>query len=214
MRGKQSSTAAETCRRSGSLTTPIPNCVVAPSLPGESALCPAEPLHKDTSLRPAHSRSGSDPEMAHGKGLLHDAHNLMGALRLYCDLLSMPDVLKPEYHHYAEELRLLDTRCEALIEHLIQLLLQEGLDSLAAELPSDVAAAGSSIWPATRIAGTDAVGCRVSLAKPVSLRRAEVVLKKRIKTGNALGEVSVANPRTTSRRTEDSIKGTGRLEPC
>ena len=48
----------------------------------------------------------------------------MGAIKLYCDLLSMPDVLKPEHRHYAEELSLLSTRSEALIQHLIQLLTQ------------------------------------------------------------------------------------------
>jgi len=51
-----------------------------------------------------------------------------GALRLYCDLLSMPGVLKPEHSHYAEELRLLSKRNEELIEHLIQLLSQERAD--------------------------------------------------------------------------------------
>jgi signal transduction histidine kinase len=53
-------------------------------------------------------------------GLLHDASNLIGALGLYCDLLSMPRVLKPEHRHYAEELRLLGTRSAAMIERLIE----------------------------------------------------------------------------------------------
>jgi signal transduction histidine kinase len=58
--------------------------------------------------------------------MLHDARNLMGALGLYCDLLSMPGVLKPEHSHYPEELRLLGSRSQALIEHLMQSLLAQG----------------------------------------------------------------------------------------
>jgi len=53
------------------------------------------------------------------EGLLHDARNLVGALGLYCDLLAMPDVLQPQHRHYAEEVRLLGSRCGALIEHLM-----------------------------------------------------------------------------------------------
>jgi signal transduction histidine kinase len=50
----------------------------------------------------------------------------MGALGLYCDLMSMPGVLKPEHQHYPEELRLLGTRSGALIERLMQALLAPG----------------------------------------------------------------------------------------
>jgi signal transduction histidine kinase len=66
------------------------------------------------------------PVARQGEGMLHDARNLMGALGLYCDLLSMPGVLKPEHNHYPEELRLLGTRSSTLIEHLMQSLLAQG----------------------------------------------------------------------------------------
>ncbi|HWB32041.1 MAG TPA: HAMP domain-containing sensor histidine kinase [Acidobacteriaceae bacterium] len=53
------------------------------------------------------------------EGLLHDASNLMSALSLYCDLLSVPGVLKPEHRHYADELRLVGQRSGAMIEQLM-----------------------------------------------------------------------------------------------
>jgi len=53
-------------------------------------------------------------------GLLHDARNLIGAVGLYCDLLAMPHVLRPEHRHYADELRLLGERSAAMIERLIE----------------------------------------------------------------------------------------------
>jgi signal transduction histidine kinase len=52
-------------------------------------------------------------------GILHDVRNLVSAVSLYCDLLSMPHVLRPEHRHYADELRLLGERSAALIERLI-----------------------------------------------------------------------------------------------
>jgi len=57
---------------------------------------------------------------AEGDGLLHDAGNLISALSLYCDLLLMPHVLKPEHRHYADELRLLGSRSAAMIEQLME----------------------------------------------------------------------------------------------
>jgi signal transduction histidine kinase len=52
-------------------------------------------------------------------GLAHDARNLIGAVSLYCDLLSSPGVLKPEHIHYARELRLLGARSGALMQRLM-----------------------------------------------------------------------------------------------
>jgi signal transduction histidine kinase len=69
---------------------------------------------------PIHPPSLSSAAVEHGEGLLHDARNLMGALGLYCDLLSMPGVLKPEHHHYAEEVRMLGTRSAAMIQQLME----------------------------------------------------------------------------------------------
>jgi signal transduction histidine kinase len=74
---------------------------------------------------PRHSPSWSSAAIAHGDGLLHDARNLMGALGLYCDLLSMPGVLKPEHRHYAAEVRLLGTRSAAMIQQLMERRFQE-----------------------------------------------------------------------------------------
>ena len=69
--------------------------------------------------QPSHGLSLPCPAAAHGEGLLHDARNLIGALGLYCDLLSMPGVLKPEHRHYAEEVRLLGVRSAAMIQQLM-----------------------------------------------------------------------------------------------
>jgi hypothetical protein len=102
----------------------------------------------------------------------------MGAIRLNCDLLSMPGVLKPEHHHYAEELRLLETRSGALIEHLIQLLSQGEADVLAENTSSNAADVGSSFEAGARIAGADVVGSYVSPAKLVRLRRPAVASTK------------------------------------
>ena len=114
----------------------------------------------------------------------------MGGIELYCDLLSMPDVLKPEHRSYVEELRLLDTRSEALIEHLTQLLSQEGADGLAENASSKAADMGSSFGAGARIAGVDAVGGLVSPAMPVSLQRPAAASTERMEIGNESGEVS------------------------
>jgi nitrogen-specific signal transduction histidine kinase len=58
--------------------------------------------------------------IAEGVGLAHDAGNLLGALGLYCDLLNLPGVLRPEHTHYARELRLLSQRSGALINRLLE----------------------------------------------------------------------------------------------
>jgi len=107
--------------------------------------------------------------MVHGEGLLHDARNLIGALGLYCDLLSMPGVLKPEHRHYAEEVRLLGARSAAMIQQLMgQSVQQQG-----------AACSWLNQSPKSRDAGAAAmakppgVGARieaVSAANPVSLR--------------------------------------------
>jgi signal transduction histidine kinase len=53
------------------------------------------------------------------QGLLHDARNLLAAIELYCDLLSMPDVLRAEHRKYPEELRLLGRRSSDLLSQLM-----------------------------------------------------------------------------------------------
>lgn len=75
-------------------------------------------------LHPQPGPNGSQDEC-----LLHDARNLLGAIGLYCDLLSMPDVLDPEHRQYAEELRMLGARSGTLIERLLQSSLANGRSS-------------------------------------------------------------------------------------
>jgi nitrogen-specific signal transduction histidine kinase len=66
------------------------------------------------------NHSGPFSSTAEGPGLAHDAGNLLGALGLYCDLLDLPGVLRPEHLHYARELRLLSQRSGALINRLLE----------------------------------------------------------------------------------------------
>jgi signal transduction histidine kinase len=84
--------------------------------------------------------------VAQGEGLLHDAQNLLGAVGLYCDLLSAPGVLKPEHLHYAEELRLVGTRSNALVEHLVLSLFppEQSRDRSAWEEREDAAASSAN----------------------------------------------------------------------
>jgi signal transduction histidine kinase len=88
------------------------------------------------------------------EGLLHDARNLMGAIGLYCDLLSMPGVLQPEHRLYAEELRLLGARSGALIQHLME-----------QRMPSSFARDGTSEGPGTGAAWEAGVARSLALAK-------------------------------------------------
>jgi hypothetical protein len=59
--------------------------------------------------------------IAQSTGLAHDAGNLLGALGLYCDLLSVPGVLRPEHLHYATELGLISSRSSELIRRLLEI---------------------------------------------------------------------------------------------
>ena len=72
---------------------------------------------------PAHPLSNAfrptTPSVAESSGLAHDAGNLLAALGLYSDLLSVPGVLRPEHLHYATELRLISNRSADLIRRLI-----------------------------------------------------------------------------------------------
>ena len=105
--------------------------------------------------------------------MLHDARNLMGAIGLYCDLLSMPDVLKPEHHHYAEELRLLGTRSGALIQHLMQprTLVSRAQGGPGAGAGWEAGVARSLALAKVRAAEGGPVESPVSPPSPVSLRR-------------------------------------------
>jgi signal transduction histidine kinase len=109
---------------------------------------------------------------AQAGGLLHDARNLIGTLGLYCDLLSMPDVLKPEHRQYADDLRLVGTRSGALIQHLIEQigLLPErrNADSIAAK---PVSAQAKDLRPAWFDAQIEALTSPEGPHGTVSLRR-------------------------------------------
>ncbi|HEY4380580.1 MAG TPA: HAMP domain-containing sensor histidine kinase [Acidobacteriaceae bacterium] len=114
MQSKPSFAAFEMCSRSESGVPSVgtdeqPDTTGAPSVSNTTGLA-------DATAEPC-------PAAAEGEGLLHDARNLIGALGLYCDLLSMPGVLKPEHSHYPEELRLLAGRSHMLIEHMMESLL-------------------------------------------------------------------------------------------
>jgi signal transduction histidine kinase len=160
VQSKQSSDVSAIYGRSESFTAPFPIHALAPGLPGPIALRGG----------PSAYGAGHGPQVAQNEGLLHDARNLMGAIGLYCDLLSMPGVLYPEHHHYAEELRLLGSRSGALIERLIQSWhVQGGPQGLAAS--------------ATRQAG-DARSLRLVGVRPVEAEPA----------GNQVGPASTSQP--------------------
>lgn len=124
MQVKQSFTASGMYSSSGPFTSLLPIEVAAPGLSSRVALLEQTEMPHDSSARSELRPPWPTQASVHGEGLLHDARNLMGTLGLYCDLLSMPDVLKPEHRQYADELRLVGTRSGALIEHLIQDLTQ------------------------------------------------------------------------------------------
>jgi signal transduction histidine kinase len=102
LRAKQSSTAIGMCSYAGALSA-------QPDRPGQRT---------DVSL-----------DGYSGDGLLHDARNLISAIGLYCDLLSMPGVLKPEHRKYPEELRHLGMRSQEMIEHLMHSLAGQRSDA-------------------------------------------------------------------------------------
>ena len=84
-----------------------------------AARVPDQPLAQDPSPQLS---SAADPELsglAETAGLAHDAGNLLGALRLYTDLLSAPGVLCPRHQHYVTELRLIADRASTLIQRLL-----------------------------------------------------------------------------------------------
>ncbi|GGA77208.1 hypothetical protein GCM10011507_30610 [Edaphobacter acidisoli] len=69
--------------------------------------------------------------VAESAGLVHDVGNLLGALRLYSDLLALPGVLREEYRAYAADLRLLSERSRVMVGRLV--LHTEAEQSLWAE---------------------------------------------------------------------------------
>jgi signal transduction histidine kinase len=146
--------------------------LAAPS-PGLAPTRAAKP-GTDFFRRPPPSCFATCPIEDRREGLLHDARNLMGALGLYCDLLAVPGVLKPEHRHYAEEVRLLGSRSGALIEHLMERVVPlpgetsaDGTDRETSALPAGLGcAAQAGALMSTGGPGGDAE----TAAQPVSLR--------------------------------------------
>lgn len=120
---------------------------------------PAQDLPQPEGRRTTSSVAAASASVSpHGEDLLHDARNLVGTLGLYCDLLSMPGVLKQEHRQYAEDLRLVGSRSGALIERLINQLVR---NSGAADQP--VARESDRVAPQSAQA-------EPSAPRPVSLR--------------------------------------------
>jgi signal transduction histidine kinase len=90
--------------------------------------------------------------VAEGVGLAHDAGNLLSALSLYSDLLSMPGVLHEDYREYAAEIRLLSERSSAMITRLFDHVFQakEKTSSRPTSLAEVIARCGGLL---NRIAG-------------------------------------------------------------
>jgi signal transduction histidine kinase len=176
MRAKPSSTASGMYSRSGSFTSQIPIYAVA-NLPG------TVPPRGEIFAYPGQPQLHSAPKGPRDEGLLHDARNLMGAIGLYCDLLSMPGVLHPEHRQYADELRLLGVRSGALIERLLQSALAHTGESanLGTSMVWDgeASCSGEAGRTIDRLQdGTTAQPCDLipdaiskTLPKPVSLRK-------------------------------------------
>ena len=101
-----------------------PQSILAARIPTPSSLplSPATPLTTTPILvtpPTPHPTSQPAPSLAETGGLAHDAGNLLAALGLYCDLLNVPGVLRPEHQHYATELRLISDRSSQLIRRLL-----------------------------------------------------------------------------------------------
>ncbi len=80
------------------------------------------PSSADTSATNSQARSSF-------AALAHDVRNMLSALDLYCELVSEPGVLSPEYQHYGSELKMVVVSSRRLVERMNIL----GLDSLPAE---------------------------------------------------------------------------------
>ena len=99
-----------------------PQSILAARIPSPSSFPPppaAPPPAAPPALYLTPPPSQPTPSVAETSGLAHDAGNLLAALGLYCDLLNLPGVLRPEHQHYATELRLISDRSSTLIRRLL-----------------------------------------------------------------------------------------------
>ena len=149
--------------------TPLPICAAAADLSGGLWLAGNLPLPAVS--WPCPDRL-SQPQAAgmRGEDLLHDARSLMSMLGLYCDLLAMPGVLQPRHRKYAEDLRLVGTRSEALIGRLMEQLAPPAAEGPAPEGTGPLLNVGAAPPPMSlpdsarslRRASAPAAGRRVS----------------------------------------------------
>ena len=95
-----------------------PRFPVAPTPTVSLSRAPVIPAGIVPAVTQSSAPAGST-SLANGIGLAHDAGNLLGALGLYCDLLSAPGVLRPEHLHYVTELRQIAARSDTLIHRLL-----------------------------------------------------------------------------------------------
>lgn len=152
------------------------------------SLYPSSPLPASTQTSAPASLPASvpTPNLADTTGLAHDAGNLLAALGLYCDLLSLPGVLRPEHQHYASELRIISDGSSRLIQRLLALPVTTTFDSPAS---TDAAELPPALLRRRNARATDAVSPTRDHATMV--RNLAPVLQ-RIASGAA--QVTVASP--------------------
>ena len=152
--------------------------------PASPATSPAASLTPP--LPTSSTTSSASPSLADTIGLAHDAGNLLAALGLYCDLLSMPGVLRPEHRHYATELCLISDRSSQLIQRLL---------TAPGETSSDVAQAGRAApvslplallrRPSVRASDASTAASSHTPPNPVDMLRSLAPILQRIADGAA-----------------------------
>ncbi len=118
---QQSSSASRNFMQSSRLSPPL---LVENQNPSTPAAAVSRDTARPEALLATAGRKPSQRELSssvsEGAGLAHDAGNLLQALGLYCELLQVPGVLRPEHMHYASELRQLSERSSAMIRRLLK----------------------------------------------------------------------------------------------
>ena len=81
----------------------------------------SSPFTRSSPIQAGRARrsTASRGSLANGPGLAHDAGNLLGALRLYAELMSVPGVLYEQHRHLARELSVLSDRSSVLLDRLV-----------------------------------------------------------------------------------------------
>ena len=88
----------------------------------------------------ARRRSRRPAELGGEQGveLVHDAGHLLGALRMYAELMTTPGVLSEEYGHLAQELQVLSDRSAAMLGRLVLLGVETAPERAATEAEATV----------------------------------------------------------------------------